>query len=250
MASTTIGSVGSKIIGTPTPGLRGLVLWLKFNEGSGSTVYDSSFYNYRGTIYGGATWVDGRFGKALSFDGSDDYVYCENCKVLSIRYEYTVMALINPINASHIGDFGNERSDWRESCIIDRDWFRPLSLRIYDSAGHLSMAYERTDDSREDVYSSLTITEGVWQLVGYSLSLHTKTVKFFVNDVFEEKSISYGDEYPLKNAGTLQIGRLPNATWYYRGLIDEVRLYERVLSNEEICMLYYNRIGAVSSKTI
>lgn len=41
-------------------------------EGTGTMLKDSSQYNNQGIIYG-ATWTDGRFGKALSFDGVDDY---------------------------------------------------------------------------------------------------------------------------------------------------------------------------------
>ena len=40
-----------------SPIINGLVLWLNFDEGSGSTVYDRSGYNNHGTIYG-ASWVE------------------------------------------------------------------------------------------------------------------------------------------------------------------------------------------------
>ena len=44
-----------------------------FDEGTGNIVKDSSGNGNDGIIYS-ATWVDGKFGKALSFDGVDDYV--------------------------------------------------------------------------------------------------------------------------------------------------------------------------------
>lgn len=44
-----------------------------FDEGSGNIAKDSSGNGYDGIIHG-ATWVDGKFGKALSFDGVDDYI--------------------------------------------------------------------------------------------------------------------------------------------------------------------------------
>ncbi len=49
-----------------------LAYW-KFDEGSGNTLGDSSGHGFDGTIYG-ATWVTGKYGKALSFDGTNDYV--------------------------------------------------------------------------------------------------------------------------------------------------------------------------------
>ncbi|MBU4481524.1 prepilin-type N-terminal cleavage/methylation domain-containing protein, partial [Patescibacteria group bacterium] len=47
-----------------------------FNEGSGTTAYDATGYN-NGTLIGGVTWTDGvqgLTGKALYFDGVNDYV--------------------------------------------------------------------------------------------------------------------------------------------------------------------------------
>ena len=49
------------------------VLVMHFDEGSGTIAKDESGYGNDGTIYG-ATWTTGISGKALSFDGSNDYV--------------------------------------------------------------------------------------------------------------------------------------------------------------------------------
>jgi hypothetical protein len=49
-----------------------LAYW-KLDTGSGNTAYDSSGHDFDGTI-NGATWVTGKYGKALSFDGLNDYV--------------------------------------------------------------------------------------------------------------------------------------------------------------------------------
>ena len=52
---------------------EGLVAEWHFDEGSGNVVKDSSGNGNDGIIYG-ASWVDGKFGKALSFDGKDDSI--------------------------------------------------------------------------------------------------------------------------------------------------------------------------------
>jgi hypothetical protein len=54
--------------------LSNLVLYLTFDEGYGNITYDYSGNKNNGTLHNGPTWVDGRIGKALSFDGADDYV--------------------------------------------------------------------------------------------------------------------------------------------------------------------------------
>ena len=42
------------------------------------------------TIHGGAKWVDGKFGKGLSLDGSDDYVEIEHDNSLMVGGEHTI----------------------------------------------------------------------------------------------------------------------------------------------------------------
>jgi hypothetical protein len=62
------------LIANPIYDETGLVGSWHFNEGSGTVAYDSSGNNNNGNLVNGPTWVDGKFGKALSFDGVDDYV--------------------------------------------------------------------------------------------------------------------------------------------------------------------------------
>ncbi len=54
---------------------EGLVAYYSFDEGSGNVLHDLSGNENDGTIYG-AKWVDGKYGKALEFDGINDYVDC------------------------------------------------------------------------------------------------------------------------------------------------------------------------------
>jgi len=60
-----------------------LVGYWKFDEGSGNIAYDSSGNGNDGTIYT-ATWVDGKVGKALGFNGIDSYVSIPDSSSLDI----------------------------------------------------------------------------------------------------------------------------------------------------------------------
>jgi hypothetical protein len=51
-----------------------LVAYWPFDEGSGTVATDQSQNSYDGTINGGLTWVEGKYGGALQFNGSDSYV--------------------------------------------------------------------------------------------------------------------------------------------------------------------------------
>jgi hypothetical protein len=86
--------------------LNGLVLWLPMDEGSGNIVYDYSGNKNNGTYYGynphtqsnstllyltGSSPIN-LTGKALSFDGVDDYT---SSRLVDMR-EYTVSVIFNP----------------------------------------------------------------------------------------------------------------------------------------------------------
>ncbi len=59
-------------------------MWL-FNEGTGNTAKDSSGNKNDGKINGGAKWVDGKFGKALEFNGSDGWVEVPHSDTVSFK---------------------------------------------------------------------------------------------------------------------------------------------------------------------
>ena len=62
----------------------------RFDEGSGTTAYDSSGYGNHGSLTNAPTWTTLSSGyKALNFDGSDDYMRTTafsipNSEILSI----------------------------------------------------------------------------------------------------------------------------------------------------------------------
>jgi len=122
-------------------GLRGLVLWLKFNEGSGNIAYDSSFYNNHGTIYG-ATWTDGKFGKALSFDGVDDYV--RTGSVNGFGETITISFWVN--HNSIEGEQHYIRGWVNTGFLIWKNRYNMLEFVVVDPDGtwHTTRSYENT----------------------------------------------------------------------------------------------------------
>ena len=78
---------------TPPPGL---VAAYNFEEASGSTVVDASGKGNTGTISGASRITQGRFGKALSFDGVDDWVTVNDAPSLDLTTGMTLEAWVYP----------------------------------------------------------------------------------------------------------------------------------------------------------
>jgi hypothetical protein len=89
---------GDNTISAPNYEKPSLVAYWSFDEGSGTIAYDFSGNENNGTLYNGSTicsgqdcpnWVDGKFGKALSFDGINDYLKVSSFPIseaISIAY--------------------------------------------------------------------------------------------------------------------------------------------------------------------
>ncbi len=75
--------------------LEGLVLYMPLDEGNGNNVEDFSENGFEGELNGGAKWVDGKFGKALKFSASSDFVAVEDDAAFHIEDEITQAAWIN-----------------------------------------------------------------------------------------------------------------------------------------------------------
>ena len=68
-------------------------LWL-FEEGGGDVAVDSSDAGNDGTIVGPKKWQDGKFGKALEFNGNDVYVEVQANDSIILE-ELTIVAWAN-----------------------------------------------------------------------------------------------------------------------------------------------------------
>lgn len=82
--------LSSRSIATSLPDSSTVALW-RLNEGSGTTLYDASYFGNNGTINNSA-WTAGQFGQALHFDGLTSYVVVPNNPSLQLHGEFTVEA--------------------------------------------------------------------------------------------------------------------------------------------------------------
>jgi len=199
----------------PTAGSEnGLVGYWKFDEGSGPTASDSSGYNNYGTVYG-ATWTDGKVGKALSFDGINDYVRIPDSDSLDITEDLTIAAWVKTSQTGRPSDiFCNLRQ------VSPHDGY---ALEI-TSTGNV-----RFYSQEKDLVSKGKINTGTWKYVVVVLSGTTATI--YIDGAFDNSGT-----VNVPNANDLDQTIAASYTPYYffNGVIDEVRVYNRALSQSEI----------------
>jgi len=219
------GFIGYLMIRPPGPWrmywktLEGLVLWMDFNQ---CQAIDLSGHGNNGTIYG-AQCVRGRSGKALSFDGVDDYVKV-NSESLNITGAITISVWVYyKENSSKWPAFVSKWNIGRGYLLWQRVNLK-IAFGVWDESGTAHCAGE------------ITLTEGWHHLVGvYDPSLPSDNVKVYV-DGKQTGDISDFTGKISVSSNPLYIGRV--ADQYFDASIDEVRIYNRALSEKEIKWLY------------
>jgi len=193
-----------------------------FDEGNGTIAYDYSGNDNDGTIYG-ANWTDGKFGKALSFDGVDDYVEVPDSESLDITDAITIEAWIKTNTSGVV------------QVVLNKNF--AYQLRVAENLRITGYVYT---DSWHYINSYSSIEPNVWYhiVLTYDKSLASGNLKLYIN---REEAANPVDETGTisSNAYNLLIGaRLAIPIDLFSGIIDEVRIYNRALSEEEISDLY------------
>jgi len=204
----------------------GLVAAYNFNEGSGSTVTDLSGHNLNGTIVG-ATWTtQGKYGAALSFNGTSSYVDLGNPAALqltgSITLEAWVKAAATPPDDGQIVAKSNDSSGWQLKTTRDAGP-QNFNVTVTNSSG-----------TRAKRFSTTTRALNTWYHVAGVYDASARTLTTYVNGVLESGILQ--GTVPIANlnaAVNANIGRRTGG-YYFNGIIDEVRIYNRALSATEI----------------
>jgi hypothetical protein len=202
---------------------NGLVLELHFNELSGSTVYDLSGYNNNGTIYG-ATRVQEGFGRALSFDGVDDYVEIPDAPSLQITSAITISAWLKfPVGVE--GGKG----------VVQKYPTNDYDYMLYLSAtGYPSIYIKNQAGTDFSIGYSVNHIDNNWhQWVG---TFDGRYLKIYVDGILRNTTDTGGTTIRVTSGQPLHI--MHGFGGYLRGFVDEVLIYNRALSESEIKAIY------------
>jgi hypothetical protein len=213
----------------------GLVGYWKFDEGTGIIALDGSGNSKDSTIYG-AIWESGKLNYALRFDGMDDYVSIP-ALYSSSPDSLTVTAWIkSPFN--HVG-YIFYHGDNGEFLLHNGERLRdgPVSGRPPDLVS-LSVKIQGT---WYDVYSS-PLTPNTWHHIA-GVWIKGVCLEIYVDGVLAGENTTIPDDYlfdPGSSYGP-SMGvycRGVERDTFFEGLIDNVMVYNRALSAEEVKALY------------
>ncbi|RLI94339.1 MAG: hypothetical protein DRO92_03045, partial [Candidatus Altiarchaeales archaeon] len=199
-----------------------LVAFWNLNEGSGNTAYDSSGNDNNGNIHG-AEWTEGISGHALRFDGVDDYVEVPDDRSLEFsNSSFTAVVWIKTTYYASLWHniLGKDYGNCRENT---RGWL----LTYYEGKPGISI-------QSCSVCMGTRIDDGKWHQVAIQADVQGSVTYLRVyidGELKREVSTTLNvqnDEGPLKI----------NPSRLFNGIIDNIRIYRRALTPEEIRELY------------
>jgi hypothetical protein len=201
-----------------------LVGYWKLNEGSGNIAADYSAYGLNGTI-SGATWADGKFGGALRFNAATgNNVVFPSSSVLAFNdNSFSMAAWV------YISDFG----DGDRVTIFGGKAYLAPAMVVFKANSALAFAQM----GQETQYSPFSIPLNSWTFLSIVVNKAADTVTFTVNDqvkttALSPKFVSFSGQ--LSGLGTY----VSTSGRYMNGLIDDARVYNRVLNYQEVQALY------------
>jgi hypothetical protein len=169
-------------------------------------------------LNGDPEWVDGKFEGALQFDGTDDFVQVPHAEILCVDEEVTVMAWINTERHGGPGNY--------QGLVAKSNGPRSYSLYIESGGGlHFSTAGIGT-------VSTTKVPLNEWLHV--AAIVVDGTHQYYINGEDAGKG-GAGINLPgLSDTADVLVAKTWEGTREFLGMIDEVRIWNRALSQDEV----------------
>ncbi|MFH1641354.1 MAG: LamG-like jellyroll fold domain-containing protein, partial [Nanoarchaeota archaeon] len=224
-----------------------LVLMMNFDnvsalgEGTSDNItVDLSSYGNNGTIYNmtevGGNYTTGKYGKALSFDGVDDFINLGtglNDKFV-VSKQFTVSAWVKTNGEKNV------------EIITNSKYAPPYTGMEFtmESDGDIRLDINQDADNLERVTADTAINDNLWHHV---VAIHVDTTasnnKIYVDGIRQSITVNYDTgNSDAESTTNLQIGGRDGSNMIFNGTIDEVRIWNRSLTASEIQILYMSNL--------
>ncbi len=205
-----------------------LLAWWTLDEGTGGNVLDWSGHGHHGTLAGDTTWVDGYDLTAVQFDGRGDSVDFGTPADLYQPSTYTYTAWFKPGK-----DIRQNSGPQYLLCIGSRT---DLVFGVEDGVGvdgDLSLHYYDTEPG----FHAIGVGKTSWAADEWHMVAGTKDAtghKIYLDGELKNSDFNTNDD----NLATTRIISLGARAWtghqYFNGAIDDVRIYNKALTEDEI----------------
>ena len=211
-----------------------LKLYLTFEEGSGTVTADQSVYARSVDLLNSPTWSGG----ALTFDGSNDYLEVSGYRGVSQDADRTLCARLNTTQGGIILSYGATLTEAGGKFIVSVNSTGKLSVSNWNGSVTLSST------------NPVNLADGSWHHIAVTVTdldadgMRIEDVTLYADGI-EQTDVVYGGAgladslidtlwtEPL-HIGAADGYNTTGLTGFYTGRLDDIRLYDRALSAQEI----------------
>lgn len=214
------------------PLARGLVGYWKFEEGKGNLTADASGNHNNGTVTG-AEWTTSRDGTGLSFNGMEDFVDIPDRMRISDALSISIWFKVT----------GKTRNWGR---VISKGWIKGESpwttyaIMLDDrEMGEQRAKFQAslTNDQFSEVFSTTQFKVDQWHHVVGVFDGPKARIAIYVDGV-KESEIAAKNKTVVQSPTSVRIGDDPTTKEKQKCVVDEVRIYNRPLSDAEVKSLF------------
>jgi hypothetical protein len=211
------------VVASPLP--AGLSAGWNFNEASGTSAADMSGNNNSATLVNGVGRTTGVYGGGLTFDGVNDYLTVPNSTSLNISGTgLTLTMWINP-QALAGGD----------SVVLGKFWTTAMTSPYYQyglelSGGTVPNFFIGTTGGPLTASMGSALPLNQWTYL--AVAFNGTQVSYYVNGAVVSTVPLSATITPTTNP--FRIGADITAQQFFKGSLDEVRLYNRALTAQEV----------------
>jgi hypothetical protein len=206
----------------------GLQVWWKFDETTGSSAADSSGNGKTGTLTNmeNGDWGAGKINNCLTFDGTNEYVVNSSIGSLSGTCSVSLWMKRNgaPSSNLRLADVAVAAASGIQICVQGTTGYANV-----DGDGYGGLAAEMT--------ANVNVCDNAWHHIAVTRTGTAPSIfKLYVDGVLQVTSNNAGNTVPTLTR--LFVGCRAILALYFGGQIDDVRVYNRVLSSDDVTALY------------
>jgi hypothetical protein len=235
-SQSTTGTFSVVDIAPPSPPQLNPIANWKFEDNA----LDNSGNGNNGILINGPTFVAGKIGKALSFDGVDDHVVVSDTNILTPGTQATFVAWVFPraINENYDSIISKWDGTDEDEYLVGLQTSGAISFAWHTSGCMSSCGAQYGTGAYNDVVSAIKVRLNAWNFIAV---VRDGTTLIFYNGTHTQTVNNAFDSNPFRNGVvSLKIGAENSASnnRHINGIIDEVAIWNRALSAAEIQSLF------------
>ena len=195
------------------------------DDGSGTVAVDGTGSDNNGVLNNAAWSANGRFDDCLSFNGASSYVQITNL----ICNDFTIVFWVKTTQTAGSGQWYNGAG------LVDGDF--PGVANDFGTAlvgGKFAFGVGNPDIT---ISSGVSINNGSWHHCAATRQQLTGAITVYVDGVLQGSGT--GSRNTLNASSSLLFGAIASGGGYFNGSLDDIRIFSRALSSNEVAALFF-----------